>query len=277
VASAGSLGFSPKNDSHASGIASPSASGPAGCATPAPLPEPPILISEGQEQALGLQSWREIRRSRGVSRNGALKTRLRNVGAEFARVLGTTLSAWEFEVFEGTERYAFALPGRKVGVYEGMFAFTQTDGQLAALVGHLLGHVQARHGGRRVSERIVEEAEAEGAIADAETGLPTSPIEAAADLGAGGQFGLIIPFIAERELEADRLGLELMAQAGFDPREAIGFWQGLDDADDDDTIEFLLTHPSPENRIEALEDHMETALALYTAATATPPTGVAGG
>ena len=140
----------------------------------------------------------------------------------------------------------------------------ENDAHLATVVGHEIGHNVARHAAARLSR-----------VTAAQIGLLTAGValdvaevrqanEIAALLGAGLQFGVVLPYSRNQELEADDLGLDIMARGGFDPRQATAFWRNMASAPGARPPEFLSTHPSPANRIANLEREIPGALRLYT-------------
>lgn len=178
------------------------------------------------------------------------------------RGAGADPSKWEVVVFDSDEVNAFALPGRKIGVYTGLLAVAKAPEQLAAVLGHEVAHVTQRHGNERVSQAFV----AEGGLAAASVALggegPKHDLALAA-LGIGAQVGALMPFGRTQESEADVIGLDYMARAGFDPRGAVELWKNMSGASGDAMPEFLSTHPSHDTRIENLEGRMLPALGTY--------------
>lgn len=160
---------------------------------------------------------------------------------------------WEVEVFDESTINAFALPGGKIGVYRGLIEVAQTHDQLAAVMGHEVGHVMARHGNERVSQNM-----AMGQVLGLLDGwmkTQNSQYREAAmgALGVGGQFGVLLPFSRLHESEADHIGLELMAKAGFDPTQAAVLWQNMAKSGGKAPPEFMSTHPSNKTRINKLQ------------------------
>ena len=172
---------------------------------------------------------------------------------------------WEIVVFRDPEANAFALPGGKVGVQTGILKVATSDAQLAAVVGHEIGHVIARHGNERVSESLGVEgvtALAGGVLGD---GASKSAVMAA--LGIGGKFGSLA-FSRTQESEADLIGEDLMARAGFDPRESIQLWHNMMAQSQGEPPQILSDHPASANRIQNLQDHLAAAVVKYDQARA---------
>lgn len=161
--------------------------------------------------------------------------------------------AWEVVVFDSDQVNAFALPGGKIGIYMGMMRFAATPSELAAVVGHEVGHVIAQHGNERVSESVIAEG-ISTAIADITNAQENATGQAImAGLGLGYQFGVALPHSRTQEEEADVIGLKMMALAGFDPSDSVQLWLRM--AERGQSVpEFLSTHPDPSRRAQYLED-----------------------
>ena len=170
---------------------------------------------------------------------------------------------WEVQVFASDQANAFALPGGKIGVYTGMLDVAANQDQLAAVIGHEIVHVTADHGNARVSAQYATQAglQLASALAGAQTPLQQQLMGL---LGVGAQYGVLMPYGRGQETEADVLGLELMARAGFDPRQAPELWRNMSaKSGGSGPPAFLSTHPSTEGRIETLERNMASAMQLH--------------
>jgi metalloendopeptidase OMA1, mitochondrial len=216
-----------------------------------------ILLPESQDADMGLQAYQQIKQEEKVSSNAALNERVQTVGRRIAAVSGHPEWDWQFTLFDNPEPNAFALPGGKVGVYTGLFKVAQNDAQLAAVMGHEVGHAIARHGAERMSHGIL--AQLGGVAVGAATGS-----QAMVDLySQAATLGVILPYSRGQESEADEIGLMLMAEAGYDPREAIKLWQNFEALSGERPPEFLSTHPAEGTRIERLQELMPEALEVY--------------
>ena len=216
-----------------------------------------ILVPESQDADLGLQAYQQIKQEEPVSRDPVLNERVQEVGGRIARVSGQPDWDWQFTLFEDPEPNAFALPGGKVGVYTGLFKVAKNDAQRAAVIGHEVGHAIARHGAERMSQGIL--AQLGGVAIGAATGS-----QAYVDLySQAATLGVILPYSRTQESEADEIGLMLMAEAGYDPREAIKLWQNFAALGGERPPEFLSTHPAEGTRIERLEELMPEAFEVY--------------
>jgi predicted Zn-dependent protease len=169
---------------------------------------------------------------------------------------------WEVVVFKNDAVNAFALPGGKIGVYTGILKVAKTDAQLAAVIGHEIGHVIAHHGAERMSQQAGTQLGL-AALGHITRDNPHRDLLLGA-LGIGAQFGILLPYGRTQESESDLIGLDLMASAGFDPRESVELWKNMVIASGGKgPPEFLSTHPATENRIQALQKHIPEALILY--------------
>lgn len=174
---------------------------------------------------------------------------------------------WEVTVFEEESANAFALPGGKIGVHTGLLDVAKSQGQLATVVAHEVGHVIADHSNERVSTAFAANAGLQ--LANALAGGDSQEKQMLMGLlGLGAQFGVLLPFSRTQESEADTVGLELMAKAGFDPREAVELWKNMESGAGGQPPEFLSTHPSHDTRIDNLRDQMPQAMKLYQQALA---------
>ena len=245
----------------------------AACAT-SPLGRKQLkLVPDAQIDSMGVQAFAQLKQTTQVESSSVLNTYISCIALPLAEIAepGSKPGDWEVVVFKNTEPNAFALPGRKIGVHTGLLAVAKTDGQLAAVLGHEVGHVLAGHGNERVSENLVVSlglaATAEllrggnGAKKGGNKGLLM------AALGLGAQFGILLPHSRGHETEADIIGLRLMARAGFDPRESVALWRNMIQASGGRTPpEFLSTHPASESRIERLERDLPGVLDEFQAA-----------
>lgn len=224
-----------------------------------------MMLDADTETKLGYQSFRQIKKEMVQVKDEALTRRVRAVAMRIAEVSGLTNVQWEIAVFDDDTPNAFALPGGKIGVHTGILLICQDDAGLATVLGHEVGHVMARHGAERVSQQQLLQAGVGIASAALGGNDPASQQAVGALLGAGATYGVVLPFSRDHELEADRIGLVLMARAGYDPRHAIGFWQRMAKASagKDKQPEFFSTHPADDTRILQIQSLMPEAMANY--------------
>jgi predicted Zn-dependent protease len=222
------------------------------------------VVPEEQVEQMGVESWERIVSETPRSDDPQYQEIADRVAGRVLSAAGEDPGAWEVVAFEGEEANAFALPGGKIGIFEGMFEYAQTEDQLAAVIGHEIGHVQAQH----PAERVNTEVTMQGAVQLVSAALQLGNIQyanaIAGALGAGAQYGVLLPYSRDQELEADRIGLRNMAQAGYDPRAAVELWQNMQSAGGSPPA-FLSTHPAPAQRIEQLQELMPEALEVYEA------------
>lgn len=220
------------------------------------------LVSDETVRRLGLESWERLRAEIPASDDRAMQRALSGVGQRLLDAAGEDAAAWEMVVFASPEVNAFALPGGKIGVFEGMFRAAASPDQLAAVVGHEIGHNQADHAEERLSAAVLKRFGLRLVGAALEIGDIAYANEIAALLGVGVEYGLVLPYSRRQELEADRLGLFTMAEAGFAPQAAVELWRRMDRLADRGVPAFLSTHPAPEARIESLEGLLPEARQL---------------
>lgn len=220
------------------------------------------VVDADTETKLGEQAWAEIKAKSKISKDPQANAMVQRVAQRVAAASGLKEN-WEFLVIEDKQINAFALPGGKIAVYTGILPVTQDDNGLATVLSHEVGHVMAHHAAERISQ---------GQLIEAGTGIASiilggatgaDPNSVASVLGAGAAVGLELPFSRQQELEADRIGLTLMARAGYDPRTALAFWQRMAQASKGAPPEFLSDHPADERRIAQIQQLMPEALAQY--------------
>jgi predicted Zn-dependent protease len=172
---------------------------------------------------------------------------------------------WEINLIEDAQVNAFAMPGGKVVVYTGILPVAQTEAGLATVMGHEIAHVFAGHGEERMSQGLLVQM---GGIA-LSTALQKQPEQTQnlfmSAYGMGSQVGVLLPFSRLHETEADRLGTIFMAMAGYNPNEAVGFWQRMAAVKGDKAAppEFLSTHPADDTRIRNLQEMIPEAMEYY--------------
>ncbi len=171
---------------------------------------------------------------------------------------------WEFNTVDSKEVNAWCMPGGKVVVYTGILPVTQSETALAIVMGHEIAHSVGKHGNERMSQAMVQQL---GGMA-LEVALSQKPQETQdiflTSYGIGSQVGAMLPWSRQQETEADQYGLIFSAMAGYDPQEAIPFWERMAAAGGSKPPEFLSTHPSDETRIRKLKQFMPEALKYYT-------------
>jgi len=225
-----------------------------------------VLLPDDQMNSMGVQAFSDMKQKQPIEKDASANTYVRCVtDALLPHVrTGKSPDQWEVVVFKEDSANAFALPGGKVGVHTGLLRVATSPSQLAAVIGHEIGHVIAQHGNERVSQTVVAQVGLAGvglAMKDRNKNYDLIM----AGLGLGTQFGVLLPHGRAQESEADIIGLKLMSEAGFDPKEAITLWQNMGRAAGSHPPEFLSTHPSPSSRIANIQKNLGPAEKTYLA------------
>ncbi|HTD65191.1 MAG TPA: M48 family metallopeptidase [Candidatus Limnocylindria bacterium] len=235
-----------------------------GCTTTATGRRQLNFVSKEQEMQLGLTAFEEMKKELPISSNPKYKSLVERVGAKIAEQAKAEMpeAKWEFVVFESPEANAFCLPGGKVGVYTGLLPITQSEAGLATVIGHEVAHATQHHGAERMSTATAVQGvtQAGGALA----GEKYSQITMVA-LGGLGKLGVELPFSRKQESEADQVGLSYMARAGYDPEEAVHFWErfAASHAGQSQGPSLLRTHLVDSQRIADLKKWLPGAKAEY--------------
>lgn len=232
-----------------------------------------IFISEEKEIGLGVSAFRDVLKQARLNANPEINAMVNRVGRKIADAANKPEYHWEFAVIQEDDiPNAFALPGGKVAIFTGILKHTKTEAGLATVMAHEVAHALQRHGAERMSRGILEQIAQLGAIAGAASG-GIDPQLAMGAMSAYG-VGVSLPHNRRQESEADFVGLKLMAKAGYDPREAIGFWERMSGCprkmigrfcfrSNAAIPEFLSTHPSDITRIQQIEEWIPMALQYY--------------
>src|SRR5712692_4431321 len=212
------------------------------------------LISAEQEVQMGAQAYTQTLAKEKLSTDPVATEMVKRVGSRIAAVSGRTEYQWEYRLIHNDKTAnAFALPGGKVAVYTGMLPVTRDENGLAAVLGHEIGHVVARHGGERVSQQLLVNVGVESTMAALSRGNPAT-VQAV---------GVLLPWSRQQESEADHLGFILMAKAGYDPHAARELWVRMSQQKGAGQPEFLSTHPSDPTRIRQIDASPPEALQYY--------------
>jgi len=228
-------------------------------------------VSQAELDQLGAQAFNETKQKEKISSDGRQNGYVQCVVNALVAQLPPQYRGvrWETAVFVDNEPNAFALPGGKVGVNTGIFTVARNQDQLAAVIGHEIGHVISRHHDERMTRQI-----------NAQTGLAVAGLLAGAAGGEGAantvnQFGgataqavFLLPGSRVQENEADVVGQRLMAEAGFDPGQAVNLWQNMMAASGGRSPQWLSTHPDPANRIRELQRDAPALASVYQQAQA---------
>ncbi len=221
-----------------------------------------LLYSSAQMQQMGGQSFEQMKKELKVSKDVQTNRYVSCVAKHITDALPQK-QAWEVVVFESEQVNAFALPGGHIGVYTGLLKVAQNEDQLAAVIGHEVAHVLARHGNEKVSRaqmsglglKLADLALGAGQVSNKDLYMQA--------LGLGVNVGYVLPYGREQETEADIMGVELMAKAGFNPKASVALWHNMAKAGGAQGPELLSTHPSHGNRISQLEKMQAQVMPLY--------------
>ena len=229
-----------------------------------------IVVSEGQETALGDDAYRHVLRDSVVTRASDAERIVRKVGERIAAAANKPEYKWEFTVINDPETVnAFAVPGGKVAVYTGIFGPARDEAGLAVVLGHEVAHALARHPAERMSQGLLLQLGGVGlGVALGRNPAVANQILQVYGIGTG--VGVALPFGRAQETEADRIGLILMAKAGYDPRVALDLWERMEKKEGGKGAppEFLSTHPGYETRITQLRSFLPEALNYFQASAA---------
>ncbi len=222
-----------------------------------------VLFSPQQEMQMGYQSAKQILQKEPLSRDPRLNAVVQRVGKRIAAAAAQPNYKWQFFVIDKDVLNAFCLPGGKVFVYKGLFRAVQNEDQLAVVIGHEVAHAIARHGAERMSMMQLGRMGKTIAAQTISGGKYAGVINKA--YGSVEGVGLVLPFSRKFEYEADEIGLYLMTKAGYNPREALKFWDNMRrlSAGKRKPPEFLSTHPADINRIRKIQQRIPVALKNY--------------
>lgn len=207
-----------------------------------------IIVDEAQLQQASLSAWQQMRQQTPQWNNAAAQRRLETVGRRIVQAAGRGNQSWEFVLFDSPQKNAFVLPGGQVGFYRGLYEMSERDDWMATVLGHEVGHVTGRHAAERYSREVATQTALQVA------GTQINSQIAMAALGLGAQVGVSLPFSREQEAEADIIGIRYMHSAGYDPKQAIPFWQAMQSGGGSRPPAFLSTHPDPDDRISRLRN-----------------------
>jgi predicted Zn-dependent protease len=228
-------------------------------------------VSQQQLNLLGAQAFAEAKTKTPQSTNAQQTGYVRCVVASLVRQLPSQWQStgWETAVFVDKEPNAFALPGGKVGVNTGIFSVARNQDELAAVIAHEIGHVVSRHH----EERLTRQAGAQGVLQLVGALLGSRYGQGAADAAVQGggvlaQTGFLLPGSRAQESEADVVGQQLMAKAGFDPRQAVNLWENMIAAGGSRPPQWLSTHPDPQSRLGELRARSAGLMPTYQQALA---------
>ncbi len=226
-----------------------------------------LLVNDGQIADMAASAWTDLKSQTPQTSDTRLKNRVLGIwdriqdGATSASRSGRKWNQeqWDIAVFDQDTVNAFVMPGNKVGVYRGITELTENDDQLASVLGHELGHVAGKHAAARMTRTIA----VQGALVATQIAVATSDDlkkygnEIAVLGGAVAQFGFILPFSREHEIESDELGVDYMHAAGYKVAEAPRLWELMaKQSEGKRPPSFMSTHPDPVYRAQNLRNYI---------------------
>jgi predicted Zn-dependent protease len=213
-----------------------------------------LLVSDDTLAPQALEAWSQALKTEKISTDAALTRRVNTVAARIVAAAGMGDRQWEYVLFDNPEPNAFVIPGNKVGVNTGLFQIVKNDDQLAAVIGHETGHVIAHHAAERASQQVATSV----AISVASGAAGEKYAKTVSNFGGlGAQLGVLLPYSRTHELEADKLGVDLMAKAGYTPSQAVEVWRNMQSYRKGNApLEMVSTHPSDETRIARLQAYI---------------------
>ncbi len=236
------------------------------------------LVPHSELVSMSFQQYQEVLEKSQLSTDVRRTDMVRQVGMRIAQAAEAFLKEsgnqvaianyhWEFNLIQDDKTVnAWVMPGGRAAVYTGILKYTRDETGLAVVLGHEVGHALAGHGNERLSQGLLTQL---GGTALA-VALQSQPQQTQSlfmqAFGVGTSVGFLLPYSRLHESEADRIGLTLMARAGYDPREAIPFWQRMQAQEQTRPPEFLSTHPAPETRIRNIQSYLAEALPYYQGA-----------
>ncbi len=242
-----------------------------------------LLVSDAQVLSLSNQEYNKFMKTAKVSTNATNTAMVKRVGQRLASAVETYLKnngmsseiqnfSWEFNLVQNKEANAFCMPGGKIVVYEGLLPYTQNEASLAIVLGHEIAHAVAKHSAEQMSKQIRQQYGTQilGTVLNSAVGNGVGDVASA--IAQQGFSFANLKYSRDNESEADHIGLIFAAMAGYDPEQAIPFWQRMASGSSSNQSDIFSDHPSDAKRIAALQKEMPEALKYYKAATASSTT-----
>lgn len=233
------------------------------------------LIPAGEMLSMSYQQYGDFLKSNKLSTNQEQTQMVKRVGGKIQNAVERYFAEkglsdqlkdyrWEVNLVESKDVNAWCMPGGKIVVYTGILPITQTEAGLAVVMGHEVSHAIAEHGNERMSQGLLAQLGAAGlSVALKDKPEQTKNLWMSA-YSVGAQYGALLPFSRTQESEADEIGLTLMAMVGYNPTEAVSFWQRMaQNSGGNKPPEFMSTHPSDQTRIDNIRQKLPEALKYY--------------
>lgn len=230
------------------------------------------LLSDSELNTMGTSSFEELKKKETISKDTRINRYVQCIADAITPHVDSSVhrGEWEVVVFESEQANAFALPGGKIGVYTGILNVADNQDQVAAVMGHEVAHVIAKHSNERVSSGMLAQTGMAVAGSLMKDYDPETQAMVMGGLGIGVQYGVLMPYGRTHESEADIIGQELMAKAGFNPKEAVSLWHNMAKLSSNHPPEFLSTHPSSQTRIKQLTEGLAKTEPIYQQTTKRP-------
>ncbi len=236
------------------------------------------LVSDSELNQMSFTAYKQLKDSVPLSTDKTNSALVKRVGTNISNAVEKFMKAngmeseiknfeWEYNLFKVNQVNAFAMPGGKIAVYDGILPKTLNETGLAVVIGHEIAHVVAKHSAERLSQQMA--AQYGGAFLGALAGTKSAALEQSIGMlyGIGVQTAVLLPFSRKQEYEADELGLYFMAMAGYNPNEAPKFWERMTADNTKGASDFMSTHPSDEKRIARLKEAAPKAMQYYKTGT----------
>ncbi len=230
------------------------------------------LIPNQQIISLSRLEYKKVLKENKLSKNNSQLQSIEKVGRKIANAVNDFLHEndmkgdfkWEFNLINNDKiENAWCMPGGKIAFYTGILKYTKDETGIATVMGHEVAHAIAKHSNERMSQALI----ANFGTAILSKTMQSKPVKTQkafhTAIGLGTKFGVVLPFSRLQESEADRIGLILMAKAGYDPQQAVEFWKRMKASKNKTVPEFISTHPSDEHRIKNIESHLIEAYFHY--------------
>jgi len=262
----------------AGGVLTVAAPALAGCSTNVATGRKQFLAfapGAGQLSQMAAASWAEMKKKTPTSTDPRYTRRIKAIGDRIARGSGKSSEKWDYAVFDKDTKNAFVLPGNRVGFFKGMMDFTDNDDQIASIMGHEVGHVSGAHARERYSLQMAQQAAVLGGTVIGGTQFSKSCRQyegrqrqaclqhakrktqyLVQALGLGTMIGLVLPYSRKHEAESDKLGVNYMQKAGYDPYQSVKLWEKMAANSKSRQPTFLSTHPDPAWRARELDAYI---------------------